>query len=258
MKKAGYDLQYYYGGDIDFTNTRSFLMGAGIENIVSDQDFPLMERLSKFGAHDHILFNRVLSDMRAQKPKEPFFKVVQTSSSHEPFDVPYQRLEDVRANSFAYADSCVGDFIRQFKEMPEWGNTVVVLVADHQGFYPRGIENHDPRRYQIPLLFIGGAVKSPQKIATYGSQIDLAATLLGQLGIAHDEFMFSKNMLNPASPHFAFFAHPNLFGMITEENEAVFDCESSTVILDKGSKPGMNVPKGKAYLQKLYDDIASR
>lgn len=46
LKKAGYDLQYYYGGDADFTNMRSYLIQAGIDNIVSDKDFPLSERLS--------------------------------------------------------------------------------------------------------------------------------------------------------------------------------------------------------------------
>ena len=54
LKKAGYDLQYYYGGDADFTNMRSYLVSTGIEKIVSQNDFPVSERLSKWGVHDHI------------------------------------------------------------------------------------------------------------------------------------------------------------------------------------------------------------
>lgn len=258
LKKVGYDLQYYYGGDADFTNMRSYLIATGIENIVCDKDFSLSERLSKWGAHDHIVFDRLLNDLKEKKSREPFLKIMQTSSSHEPFEVPYQRLANSKANAFAYADSCVGDFIRQFKEMPEWKNTVVIFVPDHMGAYPEGLERENPERYKIPLLFVGGAVKEPRKIDAYGSQIDIAATLLGQLNVPHDEFTFSKNMLNPASPHFAFFTHPNLFGMITPDNEAVFNCEANTTVLDEGSNPGSNLPKGKAYLQKLYDDIAKR
>ena len=202
LKKAGYDLQYYYGGDADFTNMRSYLIQAGIDNIVSDKDFPLSERLSKWGAHDHVVFNRLLDDLKQHTPQKPFMKILQTSSSHEPFEVPFRRLENPRLNAFAYADSCAGDFVRQFKETPLWKNTVIVLVPDHLGAYPQDIDNLTVDRYRIPLIFIGGAVKEPRQIGTYGSQIDIAATLLGQLGLPHEEFIFSKNMLNPNSPHF--------------------------------------------------------
>lgn len=261
LKKAGYELNYYYGGDADFTNMRSYLLSMGIEKVVCDKDFPLAQRLSKWGAHDHIVFNRLLKDLKEKKKKKtdvPTLTVLQTSSSHEPFEVPYQRLKDPITNAFAYTDSCVGDFIRQYKELPQWKNTVVVLVPDHQGAYPRDLSNEDPARYQIPLLIIGGAVKAPAKIDTYGSQTDIAATLLYQLGLPHEAFTFSKNLFNPASPHFAFFTHPNLFGLLTPENEVVFNAESNQVVLDSGEQKGKNLPKGKAYLQKVYDDIAKR
>ena len=58
----------------------------------------------------------------------------------------------------------------------------IVLVPDHLGAYPQDIDNLTVDRYRIPLIFIGGAVKEPRQIGTYGSQIDIAATLLGQLG----------------------------------------------------------------------------
>ena len=93
-------------------------------------------------------------------------------------------------------------------------NTLFVLVPDHQGAYPYPIEN--PLDGQtIPLILIGGAIKQPLVVDTYASQIDIAATLLAQLGLPHDEFTFSKNIMNPASPHFAYFTRPNYFGMIT-------------------------------------------
>lgn len=258
LKKAGYDLQYYYGGDADFTNMRSYLVSTGIEKIVSQNDFPASERLSKWGVHDHILFNRILTDLKDEPQQEPFFKILQTSSSHEPFEVPYSKLANAKLNAFAYTDSCAGDFIHQLKEMPVWKNTVVIFVPDHLGVYPEDVDNLSPERYMIPLIMMGGAVTKPAKVDTYSSQIDIAATLLAQLGLPHDEFTFSKNILNPASPHFAFFTFPNIFGLVTPDNEVVFDCESNTVVLDEGSHKGENVNKGKAYLQKLYDDLAAR
>ena len=258
LKKAGYDLQYYYGGDADFTNMRSYLVSTGIEKIVSQNDFPVSERLSKWGVHDHILFHRILTDLKTEPQQEPFFKILQTSSSHEPFEVPYSKLSHAKLNAFAYTDSCAGDFVRQLKETPLWKNSVVLFVPDHLGVYPESIDHLSPERYTIPLILTGGAVKEPQRITAYGSQIDIAATLLAQLGLPHDDFTFSKNILNPSSPHFAFFTFPNIFGMVTADNEVVFNCESNTVAMDEGTHQGENLNKGKAYLQKLYDDLAKR
>ena len=113
LKNAGYNLEYYYGGDADFTNMRSYLVSSGIGKIICDKDFPLSERTGKWGAQDHVLFQRLLKDMKEEKQQEPFLKLVQTSSSHEPFEVPFHRLDDKVLNAFAYADSCVGDFIKQ-------------------------------------------------------------------------------------------------------------------------------------------------
>lgn len=258
LKKAGYDLQYYYGGDADFTNMRSYLVSTGIEKIVSQNDFPVSERLSKWGVHDHILFHRILTDLKTEPQQEPFFKILQTSSSHEPFEVPYSKLSNAKLNAFAYTDSCARDFVRQLKETPLWKNSVVLFVPDHLGVYPESIDHLSPERYTIPLILTGGAVKEPQRITAYGSQIDIAATLLAQLGLPHDDFTFSKNILNPSSPHFAFFTFPNIFGMVTADNEVVFNCESNTVAMDEGTHQGENLNKGKAYLQKLYDDLAKR
>lgn len=265
LRDAGYRTKYYYGGDADFTNMRSYLMSSGFEHIISDQDFPVSERLSKWGAHDHLVFNRLLEDMKAEaadtasaENARPFFQVLQTSSSHEPFEVPYHRLANDRLNAFAYTDSCVGDFVKRFRELPQWKNTVLVLVPDHLGAYPEHLNNLSVERYQIPLLLIGGAVSEPRRIDIYGSQHDIAATLLAQLSLPHQDFVFSKDMLNPASPHFAFFAVPDAFGMVTPDNQLIFNCEANAVAVDEGSTKGKNLLPGKAYLQKLYDDIAKR
>ena len=93
------------------------------------------------------------------------------------------------------------------------------------------------------------------EVDTIGSQQDLAATLLGQLNISHDDMLFSKDMLSPTVPHFAFFTVNDLFGMITEDNSLIFDNKSKRPVLDNGLATGANIEPGKAYLQKLYDVI---
>lgn len=269
LQEAGYATHYYYGGDADFTNMRSYLVSGGYETIVSDQNFPIGDRLSKWGVHDHLLFRRVIADLQQAMPagqsgegkaaeKQPQLTVIQTSSSHEPFEVPYERLNNPRLNAFAYADSCIGHFVDELRKLPSWENSVVLLVPDHLGCYPEPIDNFSVERYQIPLLLVGGAIKEPLRIAVYGSQQDIAATLLAQLGLDHSDFRFSKDLLHPAAPHFAFFTMPDGFGMVTPDNALIFDCQSDRLVLDEGTSPGRNLSLGKAYLQKLYDDIAQR
>lgn len=257
LKEAGYNLQYYYGGDADFTNMRSYLMACGIDNIISDKDFPVSERLSKWGALDHVVFKRLATDLKGEQ-KEPFFKALQTSSSHEPFDVPYHKHKDLYLNSVAYTDSCLGAFIDEFKQTEYWKNSVVIMVPDHAAAYPAGIDNHSIERYQIPLLIAGGALRQPMKVDAYASQIDIAATLLSQLNLPHKEFMFSKNIVNPASPHFGYFTNGNLFGMVSADNQLVYDCDADKVVYDEGTNKGENLKKGQAFLQTLYDDLSKR
>ncbi|MDR0961554.1 MAG: sulfatase-like hydrolase/transferase [Mediterranea sp.] len=264
LKNAGYRNSYYYGGDADFTNMRSYLVSSGFDHILSDTDFPVKERLSKWGVHDEKVFDRLLDDLQREAASSfavdtlPFFRVLQTSSSHEPFEVPYHRLANERLNAFAYTDSCVGDFIRRFRQLPQWKESIVVLTPDHLGAYPEGISNLVPERYQIPLIITGGAVRTPKKITVYGSQHDIAATLLAQLELPHNEFVFSKDMLNPQAPHFAFFTVPDAFGMVTEDNSLIYDCAANRIVLDEGKRKEANLLAGQAYLQKLYDDMAQR
>ena len=258
LKKAGYQLKYYYGGDADFTNMRSFVTTAGFEDLVSDADFPIKLRLSKWGVPDQYVFDRALADIKSQAPNATHLSVIQTSSSHEPYDVPFKKLNNKILNAFAYTDNCLGKFVAALKKLPSWKNTLVVLVPDHQGCYPEDMDNYSPQRYHIPLLLLGGALKAKGPIATLGSQADIAATLLSQLGFSYSEFTFSKDMLNPNVPHFAFSTVPNAFMMKTTDNTVFYNCETNKTILDKGKTPGKNLPYGKAYLQKLYDDISNR
>lgn len=259
VEKGGYEATYYYGGDANFTNQMAYLVASRFGRVVSDKDFPVSQRLSKWGAHDEVVLNRVLAELTPYNPDKPKLTVIQTSSSHEPFEVPYSsrgRLSDKRAEAFAYADSCVTAYINALAARPDWANTLVVLVPDHYGAYP---ELTDPvQRHRIPLVMTGGALAMHGEQTTVGSQTDIAATLLDALGIEHDEFPFSNNLLNPRSPHFAFFADPSYIGMITDDNTLVYSLDSNTAIVDSGNAPGSNLNHAKAFLQTLYTDLQSR
>lgn len=253
--KGGYSTKYYYGGDANFTNMKAYLVSAGFDEIISDIDFPLNQRLSKWGAHDDVVFDRVAKELEPYESSHPALKVIQTSSSHEPFEVPYDdkgRFSDKRAKAFAYTDSCVANFITTLRNHPQWQNSLIVVVPDHYGAYP---DLTDPmERHKIPLIMTGGALLKRGNDATVGSQIDITATLLNALGIKSDLFPFSRNLLNRKSPHFAFFADPSVIGFVTESGNVVYNLDSSKT--ESGDEKLL--PFAKSFLQTLYDDLSKR
>lgn len=266
LKRAGYGLNYYYGGDADFTNMRSFLINQGFEHITEDADFPVTERLSKWGVPDHLLFAKAKADLSAQtsaghrdiNTRRPAFTVIQTSSSHEPFDVPYHRLPDPILNAFAYADASLGGFIGYLKASGRWNQSLVIIVPDHLGAWPRNADSFKTWRFHVPLIWVGGAIKHPMVVPVYGSQQDIAATVLGQLGINHQDMTFSKDLFSDAFHHSAFFMMNDGFGLIDDDNTVIYDNKLQRVRVDTGRLRGKNIKNGKATAQVLFDDIARR
>ena len=259
MNEAGYALKYFYGGDIDFCNQRSYLVAQGFEQIVSDKSFPVSQRLSKWGVHDEFVFRRVESELKKQH--HAMLRVIQTSSSHEPFEVPRQLLPakyGKALNAFAYADHCLGDFVNYLKQHGRWKNALLVIVPDHLGAWPEGIDNLTLPRFHVPLIFAGGVVEQPRTIHTLGSQQDIAATLLAQLGIDHSQLTFSKDMMSSKAPHFAFFSIPDAMGLVTPGGAVIYDNETRRPALAVGRDARKNEARAKAYLQYLYNDIAKR
>ncbi len=288
LKEEGYHPQFYYGGDANFTNMLGFLRAGGIEEVISMNNFSRAERIQQWGAPDEVVFNRILEDVRkgakgtegskdSEGEEGPFFKVVLTLSSHEPFDVPsFNRLEHPFANSFAYADSCLGRFIDQLKADPQvWNDLLVVVLPDHCSYYPENMEFQEPDRYHIPMVWMGGALQLPldaegveiHEIDALGDQTDLSATLLGQLGIHHEDFKFSKDLLDPSTPRYAFYDYPDGFGLLAD----VCDTTGVKTICYTQDNRQVDVPLkwsydpehqaqrwGKAFLQRLFDDLDKR
>ncbi len=257
LKAEGYDLAYYYGGDANFTNMRAYLVSAGFVKIVSDVDFPIGDRMSKWGVVDHKVFERCAADARQADGSGPHLTVVQTSSSHEPFDVPYHnpRLSDAAANAFAYTDSCVTAFVNGLSHAPGWDNTLVVIVPDHYGAYPKGLTG-SVARHHIPLVLTGGALNRRGRVDAPAAQTDIAATLLAQLGVSHKRFTFSRDILAVGHEPFAMFTDTESLSMVTANDTIIYGLDSGRMLTGDASSP--LVKKAKAFLQTLYDDLDHR
>jgi len=109
------------------------------------------------------------------------------------------------------------------------------------------------------MLWIGGTLNCRDSVVTkYGCQTDIATTLLDQIEINSDEFLFGKDLLNPHSPSYAYYSIHNAFGYITDSVDLVYDLVKNDYIREKGLTTEFDKDIGKAYLQNLLDDFANR
>ena len=256
LTEAGYTLHFYYGGDEDFTNMRSYLIDGGFKNRVSDKDFSVQERWSKWGAPDHILFDKATREIVHRynhQHKEHYFDVILTLSSHEPFDVPTtDKFGNLYLNSIAYTDSCLGAFVDSLKQSKQWENTIVVLSSDHGYPYPSGITSDNSLRYRIPMAIIGGAVRPTQEITRLCSQIDLIPTVLFEMGLDVSRYAFSKNILDTTLTEFAFYAFNDGFALLTTNDTVIIDAKPN--ILLKGNNENLD-RQAHAFVQCIMEQI---
>lgn len=258
LRAAGYQTAFYYGGDEDFTCMRSYLISQGFDDRISDHDFPIQDRRSKWGVPDHVLFHRAGKDIVQKSEKAlaertgPRLDVVLTLSSHEPFEVDYHHLPNPYLNSVAYTDSCIGAFVSTLRRSAVWDSTVLVFVADHGYPYPETLQRHELARYHIPVVIAGGAVKEPVRVAQPCGQIDLVPTLLSQLALPAEQYTFGKDMSNTETEPFAFFAYNDGFGLITPQDTVVVDAKANCLLT---GTEGETNRRARAFVQRVMETI---
>ena len=256
LQNAGYSTEFLYGGDINFTNMKSYFTSTGYSHLIADTDFELQERnSSSWGAHDQYTFKKLMELIKAKPTDKPWHIGFLTLSSHEPFEVPYQRLKDKKLNSFAYTDHCLGTFIDELKQTPIWNNLLVICLPDHGS----ALNVTTPEYYHIPMLWMGGAIKRPQIIQTLMNQSDMPATLLSQLNLPHQEFQFSRNIFSRNYRNkFAYSTFSDGFAFRDSTGVTIFDNAARRIITDEPAPNADRENKGKAILQTSYDLLDQR
>lgn len=257
LAREGYATGFSYGGDLNFTNQASYMYATGWQQLTWQKDLRFDAPPSDWGYDDALMCDWFADRVIAQSASgERFLAGLLTLSSHRPFDVPFHKFEDKELNAFAFADDCVGRMIDKLKASPAWDDLVVVLVADHGYPWPRSLTYNEPLRHRIPMIWVGGAVAEPRVVEEYASQIDICATILGQLAVAHDDFDYSKDIFAPTPPRkFAYYTFNDGFGVVGPSGAAVWDATSDKVVT--ATDPGL-LDVGRTMLQTTYVDIGRR
>lgn len=261
----GYHTSFYYGGESEFFNMKSYILSHGYQTMIDQHSFDKKDMNSKWGTYDDKVFSKNLTDL--DKETQPFFSTLLTLTNHEPFELPGkprfkgENVENKFRSTTYYTDSCLGAYLKEAKKKQWYKNTLFVILADHSHRLPGNITEYDPKRYRIPLLFFGDVIKPEfkgKRMEKIGSQTDLASTLLNQLKINPYRYKWSKDLLNPDTREFGFFNWDNGFGFATKHQIISFDNVGKTIILRKNpANPKIDdqsIFYGKAYMQKVFQD----
>ena len=259
LKEYGYTADYMYSGNSNHMNKRKYMEAVGFRMWdIEDIDVAPEER-DVWGANDSIAMNRMLGLIQRTKQEngaeKPFFWACQTISSHEPWEVPYHRLDNKVHNAFAYTDHCVGQFLDSLSHTPVWDNLLVVIYADHGHTY--GLTFDNPEFFHMPLFFIGGAVSKVRTYDTIIAQNDMVATILSQMGIPHnEEFPWSRNVFSRNYTYpFAYCNYPAGALFVDGSGKTMMDVQSGYIMADEPEPSGERLKHLQVMLQKTYDTI---
>lgn len=262
LDSAGYTSTYWYAGNIEFANTRSYLLAMGFDRIHDEHSF-VAKRRTEWGAFDEELFDFHLRG--AASEAQPFFHVLMTATNHEPFDAPVNEGStggppQMYRNTARYTDRCLGDFLERAQHEPWYPNTLIIILADHGHYLPKGLTHYSAARHHIPLLVTGGALREDLRGTTnpaWSCHVDIPTTVLAQLGLPRSQFAWGHDLFDPSASHTAFWTYNNGFGIADSMQTVVYDEDSKRVIELRDS---MNINdrnrlvlNGSTQLQVLLD-----
>lgn len=264
LKKAGYRTSFYFGGQLNYGNIRSYLIYNEIDRLVEEKDLPSKFSRGKLGVHDSDLLPFFALDLNDNK--EPFFSVAFTLSSHAPYDFPgprpitWPQLERNHVNGAHYTDAAIGEFFELALQQPWYYNTIFILVADHSKSTYRNHPLETFEYHKIPLLLLGPALTDSLR----GKQTDrlfmnsdLPVTILKQLGLDAGAFRWSRDMFNPYSKQFAYFELNEGLGWKAPEGHFVWN-RYADHYWQNSLKPEDDArvkQEGKAFLQVLFEEF---
>lgn len=263
LKVADYTTSFYHGGDIEFDNMKSYILSSEPDKLIDKKDFDAVNYDAKWGVHDSVLYEKVFEE--CQNAKNPFFKTILTLSNHEPFDVPQKskfKIDNPErhfANAANYADRALSVFIEKIRKTPMWDSTLMILVADHSTVMPWYSSNYEIARFKIPMVWMGGALETGhRKIKKYGDQTDIAVTLLNQLKLSREGFKFGKDLFDPATSSFAYYAFNKGFGFVSDSLTLIYDNKRQDYLEASGNGKHFHLDIGKAFQQVVSIDYGEK
>lgn len=258
----GYSTHYIFSGDLKYGNIGGYFMDHGFQDVKDENDFPSGLERGKLNYYDEALYELLID--RINNTDGQFLHCAFTGSTHSPYDYPKSEKQNWDGpeadfmNSVIYADECIKNFIADAKKQDWYDNTIFIFVADHGHSTPSAPVPYSSAFYRIPFLMYGEPLKDEfkgKKIEKLGSQADIAATLMYQLNGDISRYPWSKDLLNPQSPEYAFHTIIDGYGWISPKGHFSYQMKHNHYV-EKEFAPedeAAEIRKAHAYLRVIYN-----
>lgn len=263
LKKEDYYSAFYFGGQLIYGNIKSYIIYNEFDKIKEVYDYDPEIPQGKLGIHDEFTLVDMVSELK--EAPQPFISGLFTLSTHSPYDQPMEEMiswggnEQQYLNSAYYTDYSLGKFIEEAKKQDWYKNTLFIFVADHSHSSYDQLPMSHIEYQKIPLLFYGEVIDTALRgktISHLGIQTDIASTLLNQLNMSDHAYPWSKNLLNPKAPQFAYSCYEEGLSWKRPIGFISYEKRFNHYHFKNAPKPMIDSlsTEGKAFLQVLFQE----
>jgi len=206
LSPRGYEDFYVYNGDFAWDNQQGFFRNQGMSRFIGRYDFKNPTVFDPtWGVADQDMFDRGVEEIGKQN--QPFYALLQTLSNHTPYPLPdplpVEKVEgkgslNDHLTAMRYADWALGQFFEKAKKLPQFNETLFVLLADHGFAAHEQLTEMDLFRHHIAMLMIAPGIQQRfgKTIDTVGSQVDMVPTIMGRLGVPVQHQCWGRDLLS--------------------------------------------------------------
>ncbi len=222
LKEQGYSTSVMHGYKKEFWNRENIYPNLGIDKYFGNTEYK-SDNIKGIGGgnivgiSDSEFFKQSVDYMKTLK--EPYYNMLITLSTHNPFQLPKQlseiklREEDKNLvgqyyDSIHYSDKSLGEFIERLKEEGLYDNSIIVMYGDHFGLSKAdsnvdelvskwlGHEYTYDNMANVPLIIHIPGEDVKQTVSISGGQTDIMPTLAYLMGIENlDTLYLGQNLL---------------------------------------------------------------
>jgi phosphoglycerol transferase MdoB-like AlkP superfamily enzyme len=211
LKEKGYSSGFFHGATNGSMKFDEFANVAGFDHYFGRMEYNNEAHCDDtWGVLDEY-FNPWSAKTVTKTLNEPFLAGLFTLSSHHPYFIPEEHINDLPegefpiAKSIAYGDMSLRKFFVTAKQQPWFDNTIFIICADHTPAGNAPFYFHSIGMYQIPILIFDPSGRLEKGVNNkIVSHIDIMPTILDLLAYDEQYYSFGQSIFSQNKTRFAY------------------------------------------------------
>lgn len=216
-REHGYQTAFIQGTNANTSGTGVFAQLLGFRESFGKADMPTPNvQENSWGRHDQDIYDFALEKLRAMP--QPFMIGINTNSTHDlhlPEGTAPAFGMDVHPylNVLHFADSALGNFVKELRGDPQLKDTVLVLLADHPGLAPTEAFHAS----MIPFVILAPGLE-PTELPDVLSQRDVAPSIADLVNLPASDQFTGQSVFRRIDSRVADYYQQGRLGWATREN----------------------------------------